>query len=255
MTNGRQSQSGSSRDTAEAAPALRTFSEATIIAAIPLLGYAVAFFYEAGYATYFHVPMMFISLTLTHVLIATSAVTIILGIFVMGYVGFVIDMPTLKHLAPHVLPLLLFFGMIVFAIGVALGMSLTIIVGVLLSGVLLAFSLRPLLKRKFYETGSILAKKLSLGARDLLSFGLVVTFLSTLSFVFGSSIAANQQNFLVHVARPSVACLRLYGDTLISAEFDESTKKLAGPLHFDKVPPPYSPLQLVEKHIGPLLPP
>jgi hypothetical protein len=48
-------------------------SDRIIIAAVPLIGYILSFVYEAGYAGVFKIPLYFITIDLTTVLVATGS--------------------------------------------------------------------------------------------------------------------------------------------------------------------------------------
>lgn len=63
-------------------------SDGLLTAGMPLLGYSLAFAYEAGYAGYYGIPLQLISVSLTQVLIAITA-TIFPLVFLLSisYVG------------------------------------------------------------------------------------------------------------------------------------------------------------------------
>ena len=63
----------------------KLISEAILIAGAPLLGYAIGFAYEYGYAEYYEIPWQFISLSLSQVLVAAAALIGLLGILLVVY--------------------------------------------------------------------------------------------------------------------------------------------------------------------------
>ena len=62
----------------------KLLSDGLLIAGVPLLGYAIAFAYECGYARYYGIPLQLISLTLTQILVAIAGVISIIYSAISG---------------------------------------------------------------------------------------------------------------------------------------------------------------------------
>jgi hypothetical protein len=62
---------------------LRIFTESTMLAAIPALGYWVAFVYELGYFSYFELPSTFVEVALNSILLNSLSVVTGLGAFLI----------------------------------------------------------------------------------------------------------------------------------------------------------------------------
>lgn len=62
---------------------LRIFTESTMLAAIPALGYWVAFVYELGYFSYFELPGTFVEVALNSILLNSLSVVTGLGAFLI----------------------------------------------------------------------------------------------------------------------------------------------------------------------------
>lgn len=72
---------GNTQNTVELFDLKRTFSDSVVIAGITLVGYALAFFYEWGYAKYFGIPPELISINFTNIFLAVAGVIILILIF------------------------------------------------------------------------------------------------------------------------------------------------------------------------------
>jgi hypothetical protein len=67
----------------------------------------------------------------------------------------------------------------------------------------------------------------------------------------GHASAMRESTFLVHAQAQSRVVLRIYGETLVSSDFDRKTRKLKGRLWIQKISGD-EPIALVEMEVGPL---
>lgn len=213
------------------------------MATIPLAGYLVAFVYEAGFCTVFHIPLSFITLTPTIVFVAISALTLVLApLFwlanIMCMIGLDLRDPIIRSLTRVAIPGMLFLLLV--------GMNpnawrewiwLLSLVAFL---ALLEFGLPLLTQRdkKSYREKLLGQEAIDARTSDLfdvfgrrfgtwvLNVAMVMIMAILLSYTAGKGQANRQKEFLVLASSPETVVLRVYGDDLVCAQFDRATKEV-----------------------------
>lgn len=220
-------------------------SDALIIAAFPIVAYVITYAYESGYAGIFGIPSDFITLNLTTVLVVTGALFgVILTLFI--YANFILyilpksDSPIFRGVV-KLLPLILLSVAYLLLYGKLWRYWIFPVICILLF-ILMEFGF-PLItqkgnlsyREKYEEQEKIEGKVkgiveyvLPLVGRGafiaILSLFLVLIF----SWEAGRSRALKQDKFLIVKASPELVVLRIYGEKLICAPFDRTTKEITG---------------------------
>lgn len=249
----------------------KILSDALLIAAVPLFGYSIAFAYEVGYAHYYGIPLQFISLTLTQVLVAIAGlITLIQLLLAISYIGFV-HFYSEKEPSPvgtalwrqapiffMCLAILVFFGPHWPEWGMALGVA--------------AFStfwefILPLITQRDKTTyrEKLLAneaavqripnplrlavKSYGTAARRLYDYGMVVFFLLAIAYWAGKGEAVSAKSYFTDSTSNNVVLLRFYGDMVVAREYDPNTNRLKGDFIITKIASK-QPLRFQKKPLG-----
>lgn len=245
--------------------------EGLLAATIPLTGYLLAFVYEAGFCTAFHIPLSFITLTPTIVFAAVAALTVLVApLFwlanIMCIMGLDLRDPVARSLTRLAIPGVLFL----LFIGVnpkAWQESIWLLC--LLAFLALGEFGLPLLTqrdKKSYREKLLGQEAVEARVTDLfhvfgrrfgtlpMTIAVVMIMAILLSNIAGRSQAKRQEEFLVLASSPETVVLRVYGDDLVCAQFDRATKEIQ-PNFFTikRVSLPSEPrIQLNLEKVGPL---
>jgi hypothetical protein len=246
-------------------------SEGFIVAAISAIAYIFAFVYEAGFAKIFSIPLSFITISLTNVLIVAGSLLLV-GQLVLS-VGNLVFAVSDKFNGPiskrvkRLMPVLLYSLALAFlASGTRLLSSLMIglIVGWLI-GIFFEF-LFPLLTQRgrgSYREKLVAQDELDARTKDLYSllarrlgvgpYILMFSLLMALVVVYyaGQSAAMRQSTYLVTSTSPEMVVLRIYGDNVICAPFDRNTGEVEPSFVVLKVGEDPE-LMLYSERVGPL---
>lgn len=238
------------------------------IAAVPLIGYAMAFLYEVGFCGEFGIPREFISLSLTRVFIAAGAlvgVAFVMFWFVELFLHFAPQPERLifKHLA-------FFFS--IFLLNLAMSIVFwglwreIIMVWLIFVFFMLQLFVLPLItqrkkgsylekleaqRRIDFQTRSLLDYFARFFGREILIIILVILVVLVLSYLAGVSQAKKQTEFLIPSTYPDSVVMRIYGDNMICAPFDRQEKEIEGNFFVLKVG---DKLSLRLEKVGPLKP-
>jgi hypothetical protein len=211
-------------------------SETLLLALAPVAGAYITFIYEAGYLSFFGVPIEFMQLDLVRTLSATFSVAIFFILW--SYFGAFL-LVLIKRRSPVqralIRPFLFLF--IFFPIAVLAG-NRVVWVGVLITFSFLAAL--PFLKalrarRHTRRYISVLEEDLDgelkssavLTLRDRLEFVLFAIALCTsLFFYFGFYQSSTTKHFMTRTDQPSQLLVRSYGDNLIFVSYIHDQRKL-----------------------------
>lgn len=247
-------------------------TEGVLIAGIPFLGYVVAFLYEAGYATYFGIPIRLLNIGLTQVMVATGAVlgvlTLLWHLFNLGYLFFpgplrrgpvsrgllrvsVFAVPTVTMIWVYrgywqgwiyFVAMVGFVGFFQFVF--------PLIIHRTVRGYRAKLEAQEKHEQQIVTLGDTLARKW--GASPIIVVGCLAMIL-LVALSAGHARALRRITFLVHAADAKQVVLGIYGDTVVSAKYDSETRELSGELLIQKMSAS-EPFKLVQQRIGPLTP-
>jgi hypothetical protein len=234
----------------------KLLSDGLLIAGVPLLGYAIAFAYEYGYARYYGIPWQLISVSLTQVLGAIAGLFwILLFLSVISAVWYdLFSSEKARHPAIAALwrlsPVFFLFLVYLFVYGAKwtyLGAALVMVVFFSIWEFLL-----PLLGKRDKTTYGerLLAEQndqfvstlLNLAVRKygtvslkLFSYGTDILLLVFLASLAGHGEAVSEKSYFTDSVNRNVVILRFYSDTVVAHEYDPNTHKLTGDLILTKI--------------------
>lgn len=246
-------------------------SEGFIIAAISAVAYIYAFVYEAGFAKVFSIPLSFITLSLTNVLIVAGSLLLVgqLVFYVANLVFTVFgkfDGP-ISTRVKLLTPLLLYSLALVFlTFGTHLLSSfIVVLIGGFLLGIFLHFVFPLLTQRskgdyreklvaqdrrdaQATDLWSLLARRLGVGPYNLILSLVMALFVV---YIAGQSAAMKQSEYLVTSTSPEMVVLRVYGNNMVCTPLDRSTREVEPNFVVLKVGEDPN-LMLYSEQIGPL---
>lgn len=247
-------------------------TDTLVIAALPALGYLISFCYEYGYCSYFNLPEAFISPSLATVLIATTAIVFV-GLSAINPLNLLTPLFRASSseklaayrvffrlnsfmLASAVVVLVIFKFSLSFVIW-----SVVIILAIdtLYFGIPLLLSWKD--KRPFQEKFQSISNsdnKFNLAQLFMDKYGsrpvgvvIALVTVNVLAGLIGYATAKYQTDFFVLQSRQDYVLLRYYGDSVIFAKCDTTTKTIGEELMIINRPSVQQ-IDLVEKKIGPL---
>jgi hypothetical protein len=244
-------------------------TDGIMIAAITAFAYVLSFLYEAGFCTSFNIPLSFISLSLTTILTAAGGLFIVIimlfGVIHILYMIGILDTKNPVSLAfqrTTLFSLLLLANVLLYG-RCWIGWIRT--AGTLLFFLLLEF-IFPLitqrgkgsyrdkltaqveLEQEARSFGNILRTRF--GNMGVIMF-LIIWYGLMTAHTAGRAQAHQQEEFLVIDHSPEVVVLRIYGEYLITAPFDRSTKEIEKKLYIFMLSD-NSPTLLTLEKAGPL---
>lgn len=237
------------------------FSESLILAAIPFLGYITVFVYELGFLTYFGIPYEFIQPTFTGVCLVTAVIIgVLLFSFVSGHCFTVLlttifpikDGPFLraiKRIAWQVFALLffvIFWGkewkqylgpIMIFSMVVFFEFLWPLVTGYKKKSYNEKLAHQENIERKYDPEFRIFFNFVDekIGRRNVAVFLTVALFLL---FVYQAGlIKAKQKDAFWQIDGEQSIVLRIYGDTLICANFDTEKHVISNQFSVVKISP------------------
>jgi len=259
-------------------------SEGFILASLPFLAYLYTFAYEAGYASFFKIPLHFISLNMTSVFIVGGTLFVSLAslywffwlishLFIFlpkGEIPNPVHRAMWKAIFMSVLWLLIILVILAVAevkLDVELMWKIVLIVVLILAIYLFFEMVLPVIfhpekktyREKFaashmieedqrYET---LSEFLSRETGGNFSLILLLLFLAVIPHIAGRSAASRQQEFLTFDSKPPGVVLRIYGENMICSALQKKTKKLEVEFFVKKISSDSKLILRLEK-VGPL---
>lgn len=239
-----------------------------VVAAVPLIGYAMAFVYEVGFCSEFRIPREFISINLTTVFIAVGALLGVIAAIYFLVNMFLIVVPKPKNRvlrrelsAFYAVSLIILVIVIIFW---GLWLELISVAVLFLFFVFFIFVFPLITQRK----GSYLEKLEAqrrvdsqfktiedylisfLGIRNIIMLMLVVLVVM-FSYIAGIAQAKKQTEFMVPSTYPNSVVLRVYGDNMICAPFNRTDNTTQKRFFIIEMGDSSTPLLNVEK-VGPL---
>jgi hypothetical protein len=244
------------------------FSEGVIVAATPLLAYALCFIYEAGYCNYFIIPASLIEVSFSTVM-KTLGFLIIFGFVLIWTITFFLNLyrkkPDVLAFRILALALTIFTFVVIPLLIYGYDKACCVLVSVIIFIMALGLFVEPLFFCRDVK-GYRNKLKASAERRSLLFIGrdifpklpkpialiVPIIFLSLFfSFLGGLGFAEKQEIFLVTKTDPEMVVLRIYKDTAICGHFDDEKKVITGFSVMDIKSPP---LDLEWRKIGRLEP-
>ncbi|WP_020482658.1 hypothetical protein [Methylomonas sp. MK1] len=252
-------------------------TESLVIAIVPLIAYATAIAYEAGYNSIFDIPVELISISTVNIYIAIGYVLSVFcfiafyaqSLFSIFGKTIKISDPIKNILLKHFLPLGLMLIVSMMAFGIRLWRDYFWIAIILIIWIIIYF-IPPIFRKDKTKSfasyfDSLEEEELkkfngseSLAQNILNSFGIKFYNLSLLLFCsfltiysgygLGKRIAQEQEYFLIDKDRPNLIYLKLLEDKIISAQYNGKT---LSDLTINKMPPETS-ITFIKKKIGPL---
>ena len=217
---------------------LRIFTESTMLAVIPALGYWVAFVYELGYFSYYELPSNFVEVALNSILINSLSVVIGLGVFLI-----IIDfirriMSGVAEALRSTIYKLLFAYFLVFGFGLVFDRphkEIQILILVLVLPIIWREVLWPMWKYRHLnglgnKVAAAKAKDLEIdsfidkitettGAAPVLVL-VFVHLLSVFSYLAGGYSANKQASFFISDEKPNFILIRKYEENWLTVKVD-----------------------------------
>ncbi|MDT0602187.1 hypothetical protein [Thalassotalea castellviae] len=216
----------------------KLFSESIILAAIPALGYWVAFVYELGYFNYFELPRSFIEIALNSVLL--NSLSVVSGLFFFFIVFDFIRraMSGVTEALRYILYRLLFVCFLVFGFGLIFDKpieQIQVLLFIVATPIIFKDILWPLWSHRHIKG---FGNKIAAARKQDLEFDsvtdklvekagiapfLIVIFIylfSIFSYLAGGYQANKQEHFLTSKERPSFILVRKYNDKWLSLKVD-----------------------------------
>ncbi len=239
---------------ATASPERPRLSDALIAVLLPAFGYCLAFAYESGYCSYFHIPNIFIVVSLTSVLIAVA--TLASGVwFVYYYVnpfyGLIsahLRTATGRSIARTALlvAFLVLFArvtqspfseaivwiLVVVTFFVAIEFVLPLLTQRKVEGYASKLEAQEATEGSVLTVSNLLYAKVGKTAYHIVFFGVLLIFLASAG---GWGKARKEREYLVTETSPSLVVLRAYGETVILAECDLTTQTVKPAFRFVKL--------------------
>jgi len=239
-------------------PRKQWLTEGLIITSIPILAYGLTFTFEAGFGGVFDIPLSFISLSLTTVFVVTAVLSVFLPIFSFAIFPILLLPIGLGEVASIGRTMFRWVPFFLIYLGIAITLRFPLLGWFALFSYLLVLII-------FCETARVQIKIVELillhdSFSSLRTFLLIGSILWTTligCYFAGRDMAIRQVQFLIVRASSEMAVLRVYGDKLICAPFDRTTKEVkrtftilkmaenpsltlspekVGPLHIEKWP-------------------
>jgi len=221
-------------------------SQGIVVAAVPLIGYAMAFLYEVGFCGEFGIPLEFISVNLTTVFIAVGTLLLVVAISLF-YVVLVMNLAVA----------IIFWGL----------WYELIMVAFLFAFFVFWIFVSPWITQKegAYIKRVEAQRKVDSQAKTIIDYVIryigwgnsfvifLVLFFVALSYIAGISHAKKQTEFLIPSTYPNSVVLRVYGDNMICAPFNAENKEVQRDFFIIKMGDD-SRLILKPEGIGPLTP-
>jgi hypothetical protein len=220
---------------------IKIFTESVILAAIPALGYWVAFVYELGYFNYFDLPRDFIEITLNLILLNSLSVVSGLVLFIIVFDFIQRSMLGVTEALKYTLYKLLFIYFIAFGFGLVFDKTnneILVLLLILAGPIILKEILWPLwsyrhiqgfgnkvaaAKKKDFEFDSLtdkIAEKTGATQFTLLIF---IYLTSIFAYLAGGYQANKQEYFLTSEANPNYVLIRQYANNWLALKIDVET--------------------------------
>lgn len=244
-------------------------SEGLLLALASAAAYLFAFYYEKGFASVFKIPIAFVAIALTTILVF-AAVTLGLLVFLFPIANLLTMLlpsaanPVLLRAIRPVFLLAIYVIVQAYLFGLShwqrwLPLTIAFLVVVALQFVFPLFTHKNRTYIGRLEAQEDIDRKVvgvldyvsRLFGPDPLIVGLVFWFGISFSESAGMAQALNQAEFLVTNTSPEMVVLRVYGDNLICAPFDRNTKEVKSDFVFLRIAEDPN-LVLSPEEVGPL---
>lgn len=244
-------------------------SEAILISAASFLGYLFAFTYQVGFGSVFHIPVAFISISLTEIFLAAGAVgSVMLTVFWWANLVFLPGAPIKTPLGRSALrlsPLILFVGVGIYLFGTKWREWIWYLIPLAAFGVIeLGLPLLTQQSKRGYSEKIAAQEELDRQVTSLTDYaakaigptGLMLIVLVLIgvgvSYSAGRASALDQREFLVLPGSLERVVLRTYGDTVVCASIDRKAKQVGNTFFVYKLGAEVLSSGLHLENIGPL---
>lgn len=246
-------------------------NESVFLAAIPVIGYWLAYLYQLGQMTYFDIPSMYVEININSVISAIAALLVVLMVFYIllesVYVLFIGRLPRiLKYSIFEALFMILFY----WSCAIIFKWTLTkaIVFGLPIVGVFIFTNFfLPLFSHK--DVKGYVAKLEAQNNRDkdtpriikvlgdkigqLGRYSLVLFYLlSYFAYFSGGYVASISSEFTIIKQTPELVVLKKYAENYIAADFDRKTNKVYS--KYKLIPINQPGLEIAYENIGQLTP-
>ncbi|PTX55186.1 hypothetical protein C8P63_12166 [Melghirimyces profundicolus] len=214
--------------------------EGLLLAGITGLGYFSAYMSDVGYKTYFGIPSMFVEINLN---------SVVLSICVMIFTLFIsylcISLPGFRRYGPH-----LFSVLIPTVIALIIGMKLSYSLSRENFGLILfLFLLHAAFLFLFFHLAQKQRRMTNVAAVTILSVLMI-----SVSYFSGSTIAKNQEYYLVSNSKDPLVVIDTYKDALLVAPLDPGSRTLKPDYRFIHLESDLNEkLHFSMKKVGPLI--
>ncbi len=244
--------------------------EGLIITSVPIVAYLLTFAYEAGFASFFSIPLKFISVELTGVFVAGGGLlAVFVSLFFLMELMWMLFPRTdnaIFRCVWRLVPAFLLFVGLLFLYGahwrgwVLVLVSLVFVAWLELGSPLITQRHTAGYCEKLRAQEEIERKVGGLLAHVAMRYGraplLLILYLVIALVIFysaGRARALRQEQFLLPTAPSGTVVLQIYGDRLICAPFERATKEVRKSFIVLKMPGDSGVILHLEK-VGPLSP-
>lgn len=229
-------------------------SEGLLLASLSVLSYATTFAYEAGYAEYFKIPYQLISVSLTTTIIAAASIIFaMLPLYAISNflwlltpkAGDVISSAIRRFVKIIIISLIAVMpfathwqAWLAFLVFILFFAFFEFVFPVITNGEKIPYAEKLLAQDQIEQNAKvhllwhIIDEKVGRWLVDALIYSAIVL---GSAYTLGTQNAENKNEFYLNSDKPNDVILAIYGDTIVSAEFDPSKKSIRHPLHIFKV--------------------
>lgn len=230
----------------------RYLTESLILAALPVLAYLITFSYQAGYATYFGIPLQIIKINLTTIII--SSFTIVTSLTLVYVISNAVWMFTPKGNDPVSISIrrVVLVALIGFIIMVPFLPSrfAWVLYGSSILVILAVEFLFPILTQRSkaqYPEKLAAQNEIEIGAgKHMLWYEIdkrvgrwlitsVIYACIALGVAFGVGMQRAEKNSSYYISKNNAVVLSIYDDLAVLSPYDSKTITLSGELYFEKV--------------------
>lgn len=249
-------------------------TEGVVISAIPLLGYAITFTYEMGYASYFSIPVKLINIDIPSVILSTFYVVLTLIIlFIIGrsYLTLLNRENIIHRSLFKLFPVMMAFITLLIIYNRNwekwIGISVMLVIYILLEFAFPLLTQRKIqgyknklteqekLEENFNKKSKQAISRYIIDKIGLSSLGIIVVifFAIFISFASGENHAIKKEDFLIiNNGNSELSVLQIYGDKLIASPLNKGNKEVEKSFYIYEVNE-VSNVELKLEKVGPLI--
>lgn len=203
-------------------------SEGLVITICVGVAYLLAFAFEGGFVSTWNIPIEYVKINLSTVLVTAAMLLLVLVPFLFCWTAFVgkyLNQITPRRLLLVLLALAILCGIIAVISFVQWKEKVWIVVVVVVSVFALVALPRIVEKVRINYTDGKLKTEWGVKKMILMAFLVLLLAIGT-SYLVGRLRASTQRQFLIPGREKDVVVLRIYGDNLICARFNKDGEKI-----------------------------